>query len=96
MDDEGNPWLLRTREALKEARKIEANLATIWLDIANAYGSIPHKPIIFALQRYGIPPNWITITNESTASPLLTHHQVVGTDMKEGFLQATLCQLFYF
>ena len=51
MDDEGNPWLLRTREALKEARKIEANLATIWLDVANAYGSIPHKPIIFALQR---------------------------------------------
>ena len=24
------------------------------------------------------------------------HHQVVGTGMKEGFLQATLCQLFYF
>ena len=35
--------------ALKEARTQKSTLATIWLDIANAYGSIPHKLIIFAL-----------------------------------------------
>ena len=33
---------------------------------------------------------------QSTASHLQTHHEAVGTDMKEGFLQAALCQLFYF
>ena len=37
--------------ALKEARTHKSTLATIWLDIANAYGSIPHKLIIFALGR---------------------------------------------
>ena len=40
--------------ALKEARSNKSDLATIWLDIANAYGSIPHKLIFFALKRYGV------------------------------------------
>ena len=35
--------------ALKEAKSKKLSLATIWLDIANAYGSILHKQIIFAL-----------------------------------------------
>lgn len=47
--------------ALKEARKTKANLATSWLDIANAYGSVLQKLIIFAFQRYGIPPKWINL-----------------------------------
>ena len=42
--------------ALKEARDQKSNLAIIWLDIANAYGSIPHKLIVFALHRYGVSP----------------------------------------
>ena len=29
--------------ALKEASAQKSNLATIWLDIANAYGSIPRN-----------------------------------------------------
>ena len=45
--------------ALKEAKSKNLSLATIWLDIANAYGSIPHKLIIFALHRYGVSPKWI-------------------------------------
>ena len=45
--------------ALKEAKPKSLSLATIWLDIANAYGSIPHKLIIFALHRYGVSPKWI-------------------------------------
>ena len=45
--------------ALKEAKSKNLSLATIWLDIANAYGSIPHKLIIFALFRYGVSPKWI-------------------------------------
>ena len=45
--------------ALKEAKSKNLSLAKIWLDIANAYGSIPHKLIIFALHRYGVSPKWI-------------------------------------
>ena len=44
---------------LKEAKSKNLSLATIWLDIANAYGSIPHKLIIFALFRYSVSPKWI-------------------------------------
>ena len=45
--------------ALKKARAQESNLATTWLHIANAYGSIPRKLIVFALHRYGVSPQWI-------------------------------------
>ena len=45
--------------ALKEAKSKNLSLATICFDIANAYGSIPHKLIIFALHRYGVSPKWI-------------------------------------
>ena len=48
-------------EALKDARLKHRDLVTIWLDIANAYGSIPHKLIFLALKRYGIPKKWISI-----------------------------------
>ena len=47
--------------ALKEARAQKSNLAIIWLDIANAYGSIPNKFIGFALHRYGVSPQWIRL-----------------------------------
>ena len=47
--------------ALKEARARKSNLAIIWLDIAHAYGSIPHKLIAFALHRYGVSPQWIRL-----------------------------------
>ena len=47
--------------ALKEARKNKTSLANIWLDIANAYGSIPHRLIFFALKRYGVDSKWIAI-----------------------------------
>ena len=42
--------------ALKEARAQKSNLAIIWLDIANASGSIPHKLIVFGLHRCGVSP----------------------------------------
>ena len=47
--------------ALKEARAKKFSLAVIWLDIANACGSIPHKLIALALHRYGVSPQWIRI-----------------------------------
>ena len=47
--------------ALKDARSKGRSLSTIWLDLANAYGSVPHMLIIFALRRYKIPEDWITL-----------------------------------
>ena len=47
--------------ALKEARAKNSNLAVIWLDIANTYGSILHKLIVFSLHRYGVSPQWIRL-----------------------------------
>ena len=46
---------------LKEARSTKSSLANIWLDIANAYGSIPHRLLFFALERYGVNPHWISL-----------------------------------
>ena len=46
---------------LKEARAQKSNLAVTCLDIAHAYGSIPHKLIVFALHRYGVSPQWIKL-----------------------------------
>ena len=47
--------------ALKEARQNKSSVANIWLDIANAYGSIPHRLIFFALERYGVDNKWIAL-----------------------------------
>ena len=47
--------------ALKEARTQKSTLATMWLDNANACGSIPHKLIVFALRRYGVSPQWVRL-----------------------------------
>ena len=47
--------------ALKEARSQKSTLSTIWLDIANAYRSIPHNSIFFALERYGVNSKWIQL-----------------------------------
>ena len=46
---------------LKEARIHKSNLGTIWLGIANAYSSTPHKFISFDLCRYGVSPKWIRL-----------------------------------
>ena len=40
--------------ALQEARNTKGDLAAVWLDIANAYGTIPHELMFFALKRYGV------------------------------------------
>ena len=47
--------------ALKDARKSRHSLAVLWLDLANAYGSVPHKLIEFALKRYSVPRDWIDL-----------------------------------
>ena len=42
-------------QLIREAKKEKKNLVVTWLDIANAYGSIPHDVIMKALQRAHIP-----------------------------------------
>ena len=46
---------------LKSSKAEHGNLAAVWLDIANPYGSVPHQLIFFALQRYGVPEHWINL-----------------------------------
>ena len=41
-------------EALSDAKLNKKNVATVWLDLANAYGTIPHNLILFALDRYQV------------------------------------------
>ena len=48
-------------DELKQAKTDKCNVAAVWLDIANAYGSVPHQLIFTALERYGVHPNWIAI-----------------------------------
>ena len=47
--------------SLKGSRAQKSNLAVIWLDIANTYGSILHKLIVFALHKYGVSLQWIRL-----------------------------------
>lgn len=47
-------------QLIREARESRGDLATLWLDLSNAYGSIPHKLVETALTRHHVPG---TITN---------------------------------
>ena len=46
---------------LKSRKTGISNIAAIWLDIANAYRSVPHQLLFFALRRYGIPEHWVSL-----------------------------------
>ena len=87
-------------EGLKEARMNKLDLVNIWLDIKNAYGSIPHQLIFLALQRYGIPDKWIKLIKNTTldygADLFLRQLHQVGITMREEFLLDALYLLFYF
>ena len=48
-------------DELKTAKSDKADIVTVWLDIANAYGSVPHQLIFFALEGYGVSQHWIKI-----------------------------------
>ena len=85
--------------ALKEAKSKNLSLATIWLDITNACGSIPHKLIIFALHRYGVSPKWIHLIEtysveyfkSFSGSLFLKRHPTVGIGTNAEFLLVALC-----
>lgn len=42
-------------QIIREAKEKKGDLAVLWLDLANAYGSIPHKLVELTLQRYHFP-----------------------------------------
>ncbi|XP_034721949.1 uncharacterized protein LOC117940937, partial [Etheostoma cragini] len=42
-------------QMIREAKSSKGNLTVVWLDLANAYGSIPHVLIHAALDHYHIP-----------------------------------------
>ncbi|KAI4876470.1 hypothetical protein NFI96_017397 [Prochilodus magdalenae] len=42
-------------QLIREAREGNENLLVLWLDLANAYGSIPHKLVEITLDRHHIP-----------------------------------------
>lgn len=44
-------------QLIREAREGKGNLAVLWLDLANAYGSIPHKLVEVALEKHHVPSN---------------------------------------
>lgn len=44
-------------QLLREARENKGDLVLLWLDLANAYGSIPHKLVESALQKHHVPGN---------------------------------------
>ncbi|GFS06011.1 reverse transcriptase [Elysia marginata] len=42
-------------EAIQRAKSEKLNLDVVWLDLANAYGSVPHGMIQLALRMYHVP-----------------------------------------
>lgn len=48
-------------ELFKDAKQRQRSLCTIWLDLANAYGSIRHSLAYFALEWYHVPAEMIEL-----------------------------------
>lgn len=42
-------------QLIREAKESKGDLTVVWLDLANAYGSIPHDLINTAMEHYHIP-----------------------------------------
>ena len=51
-------------QIIREARENKGDLAGLWLDLANAYGSIPHKLVQLTLDRYHIPEKTRTLLQD--------------------------------
>lgn len=48
-------------EQIQTAKREKKDLHVVWLDLANAYGSVPHQLIAFALDFFYIPVNIKTV-----------------------------------
>ena len=47
--------------AIRDARCNQKSLFIFWFDLAIAYGTVQHKLIDFALQRYDVPKEWLDL-----------------------------------
>lgn len=43
------------RQLIREDGEGKGDLSVLWLDLANAHGSIPHNLIVLVLQRHHVP-----------------------------------------
>ena len=68
---------LKLAAILAEAKKKHKSLAVCWLDLANAYGSVHHSLIQFALKHYHAPPQFCQVL-EALYSKLSV--QIITTD----------------
>jgi hypothetical protein len=48
-------------EMFKDAKQRQRQICAIWLDLANAYGSVRHSMVYFALQWYHVPEDMIDL-----------------------------------
>lgn len=48
-------------EQIQRAQREKSDLHVVWLDLANAYGSVPHKLVEFSLEFFHIPACITTI-----------------------------------
>jgi len=42
-------------QLIKEAKATKGDLTVLWLDLANAYGTVPHKLVDLTLKKYHVP-----------------------------------------
>ena len=42
-------------DAIQQAKKDKLDLNVVWLDLANAYGSVPHKLLAKAMEFFYVP-----------------------------------------
>uniref|UniRef100_A0A914EMM8 Reverse transcriptase n=1 Tax=Acrobeloides nanus TaxID=290746 RepID=A0A914EMM8_9BILA len=52
------------RNAIHRATNSKQEIAVAWLDLTNAFGSIPHDAIIQSLQAYGFPGEFVALVRD--------------------------------
>ena len=87
-------------EELQRSKQIDSSIAAVWLDIENAYGSVPHQLIFITLERYSVYPHWINIIKSYYSGlwsrSLSNDAGLVGINILAEFLQVVLPQSFFF
>lgn len=56
------------QQAIDDARLRGADLTITWLDLRNAFGSVPHSVITFMLQQHGVHPVLVEVIQDAYAS----------------------------
>ncbi|CAM5147797.1 unnamed protein product [Eretmochelys imbricata] len=69
-------FILQT--TIETARRVWRQYTVAWLDLANAFGSMPHHHIFATLQEFGMPENFLHVIREVYAGCSTTIHLVEG------------------